>query len=37
MTQAAKVEELTESTITFEAINLYKDKFLPVLEDGKGW
>lgn len=36
MTQAAKIKELTESTIAFKAINHYKDQFLPIVEDGKG-
>lgn len=37
MTQAAKIKELTESTIAFKAINHDKEQFLIIVEDGKGW
>lgn len=34
MTQAAKIKELTESTITFKVIKHHKDQFLPVVKYG---
>ena len=37
MTQAAKMKELTKSTIAFKAVNHYKDQFLPIVADSEGW
>jgi len=36
MTQAAKMKELTKSTIAFKAVNHYKDQFLPIVADSEG-
>lgn len=36
MTQAAKIKELTDSTMAFKAMKHYKDQFLSIVEYGKG-